>query len=214
MGLKQDLRRKVSGYAIIAFALVSLFGMFFLLDHQYKEGLISTVEYMASNEDVVLTLSSKEVIANLTTMFSQKLSYIDLLYWESARLNYTETRIFHSNPIDILNYGKGACGEFTILYTAICLANDIPARYVTTGYLIPNVVDHSWSEVNPSKDGKTWIHVEVTDACYSIQTNHVLNPSTVNNTAYYKNRHYAMVLAYQLDANGNVTIIDRTAVYS
>lgn len=151
---------------------------------------------------------------NLSTMFPQKLNYTDLLYWESRRLNYTENRIWHADPIEILNYGKGACGEFSILYISICLANDIPARLVITAYLIPNVVDHSWAEVNPLKDGKTWIHVEVTDACYSIKTTGSLNPLTINNTSYYKNQHYRMLFAYQLDADRNVTITDRTAVYS
>jgi hypothetical protein len=212
---KHRWRRKIVGYTIIAIVLVSSFiGMFYWLNYQYNKGQISVVEYIAYNESVALNLSSDEVITNLTNMFPQKLNYTNLLYWESDRLNYTENRVFHADPIEILNYGKGACGEFSILYVAICLANDVPARLVMTGYLIPNVVDHSWAEVNPSNDGRTWIHVEVTDACYSTKTTHILNPSTVNNTSYYKNQHYKMVLAYQVDADGQVTMVDRTAVYS
>jgi hypothetical protein len=212
---KHGWRREMIGSAIIAIVLVSLIlGMFYWLNYQYNKGQISVVEYIAYNESVVLNLSSNVIMMNLAKTFPQKLNYTSLLYWESDRLNYTENRVFHADPIEILNYGKGACGEFSILYVAICLANDVPARLVMTGYVVPNVVDHSWAEVNPSKDSKTWIHVEVTDACYSIQTTHILNPSTVNNTSYYKNQHYKMVLAYQVDADRQVIIVDRTVVYS
>jgi hypothetical protein len=208
-------RRKIVGYVLVAIILVSLFiGMFFWLNYQYNEGQISVVENIAYTEEVVRNFSSSEVIMNLSTMFPQKLNYTDLLDWESRRLNYTENRIWHADPIEILSYGKGACGEFSILYISICLANSIPARLVMTAYLIPNVVDHSWAEVNPLKDGKTWIDVEVTDAWYSIKTTGSLNLLTINNTSYYKSQHYRMLFAYQLDANRNVIITDRTAVYS
>jgi len=207
-------KRLVVSCTIIAIVLVSFVGLYHWLNYQYNEGQISVVEYIAYNEEVVRNFSSPEVIMNLSTMFPQKFNYTDLLYWEGRRLNYTENRIWHADPIEILSYGKGACGEFSILYVSICLANDIPARLVMTAYLIPNAVDHSWAEINPLKDGKTWIHVEVTDACDSIKRTGSLDPLTINNTSYYKSRHYRMLFAYQLDANRNVIITDRTAVYS
>jgi hypothetical protein len=205
------------GIGLMIFALnAALF--IYLLDvqasGQFNSGQIYAVTRIADTENIVLNLSSSEDIAKLRNMFPGRLNYTELLFWESERLNYNEDRVWHADPIEILNYGKGACGEFSILYVAICLANDIPARYVTTGYFIANVVDHSWTEVNPSKDGKSWIHVEVTDACVSIQRTHELNFSTINNTMYYANSHYKMVLAFQITEDRHVMIIDRTSVYS
>jgi hypothetical protein len=205
------------GVGLMIFALnTALF--IYLLDvqaaGQFNSGQIYAVTRIADTENIVLNLSSSEDMARLRDMFPQKLNYTGLLFWESERLNYTENRTWHSDPIEILNHGKGACGEFSILYVAICLANDIPGRYVTTGYFIPNTVDHAWAEVNPSQDGKSWIHVEVTDACVSIQTMHELNPSTINNTMYYVYSHFKMVLAFQITEDRHVMIIDRTSVYS
>jgi len=62
-----------------------------------------------------------------------------------------------------LKNGKGACGEFVLVFGAFCIAKNIPFRLVTVGYFVPSIVDHVWAQVNPSNDGKTCIQVEVTD---------------------------------------------------
>jgi hypothetical protein len=84
---------------------------------------------------------------------------------------------------------------------------------VLPGYFIPNVVDHEWAEIDPSKDDKTWIHVEPTDACALIQKGQDIN-GTVNNVLYYKTSHYRMVLAFRITEDRHIIIVDRTNVYS
>jgi hypothetical protein len=182
------------------------------LDYFYNRGQIGAVTYIAEKESFVLHLSSR--IEELRTNFSHKLNFTELLYWESLNLVWDPNRKdFHSDPIEILNCGRGACGEFSILYVSICLANDIPARLVTPGYFIPNVADHAWAEVNPSKDGTTWRHVDPSDACKAIRDGKSLN-GTIDNMLRYKDLHYKMVLAYQLTEDRQVIMIDRTSVYS
>lgn len=120
------------------------------------------------------------------------LNYTELLEWEHTYLlypseNYTEAwkikvqlegRLeepveilaskfkvalyhHHSGKIDIKAMGK--CGEFSLLYVGLCLANNIPVRLVidcsiktdnrTTG-------DHVWAEVLVNGN---WLHVDPTE---------------------------------------------------
>jgi hypothetical protein len=148
---------------------------------------------------------------------SNHMNFTDGLIWESERLVYTENRPQYQNVIQVLENGKGACGEFVWVFCAFCVAENIPFRMVTVGYFVPNVVDHSWAQVNPLGDNKTWIHVEVTDSCASLKAGKTIDQlwnHTINNDLYYYKHHYAMVLAFQLNALEEVTITDVTSTFS
>jgi len=87
---------------------------------------------------------------------STEYSYLELLDWEHSRLNYTEENIpRHDNPLEILAFGKGRCGEFSILYNALCLACGYRARLVVDIY-----GDHVWTEVFLNG---SWVHVDPTE---------------------------------------------------
>jgi len=174
-------------------------------------GRQAAIDKITHFRDVSINLSSIVIQSELKQLFPRKMNYTELLRWESGKLSYTTEEIErHTNPIEILNYGLGRCGEFSILYVAICLANGIPARLVTD-----LVVDHVWAEVNPSGDGITWIHVEPTDSCVRIQNGRSIYdyPATVNNPHLYRSKNLQMVLAFQITGKGIVTIIDRTMFY-
>ena len=95
----------------------------------------------------------KELRAQLN---STEYSYLELLAWEHSRLNYTEENIpRHDNPLDIVAFGKGRCGEFSILYNALCLAYGHRARLVVDIY-----GDHVWTEVFLNG---SWVHVDPTE---------------------------------------------------
>lgn len=146
-----------------------------------------------------------------------QMNFTDGLVWESQRISYTENRPPYQNVIQVLNDKKGACGEFAMLYGAFCVANNIPFRVVTVGYFAANVVDHVWVQVNPSHDGKTWIHVEVTDSCVQLSNGKTIDQlwnQTINNNSYYFKYHYKMVQAYELNENGEVVITDVTSTFS
>jgi hypothetical protein len=96
------------------------------------------------------------------------------------------------------------------------VAKDIPFRVIHVGYFVTGVVDHSWIQVNPSKDGKTWIQVEVAGSCDGIQRGETIDQLwnvTINNNKAYVNSHYKMVLGYQLIDN-QVVITDVTSTFS
>lgn len=78
----------------------------------------------------------------------------ELLDWIHERVKFDKGNIArHNDPKGILAYGRGRCGEFSVLFTALCLAHDYRAR------LILDVSDHVWTEV---WDGgqKRWVHVD------------------------------------------------------
>ena len=92
----------------------------------------------------------------LKALCDRNCSYTELLTWEHNRLNYTNDVIErHQDPFQILNYGKGRCEEFSILYVALCLAQGYESRLVVDVY-----GDHVWSEV---KLQGIWIHVDPSD---------------------------------------------------
>jgi len=170
------------------------------------EGRTLIIEKIAHHESVVLNLSSANVLTQLRGMFPKKLNYTDLLLWGSTKLTYTKEPIENrtTNPIEILNRGVGRCGEFSIVYVSICLANNIPARLV-----IDAVVDHVWAEVNPSEDNKAWIHVDPTQSMVNKK------PIVNDPLMYVRDWHSGlkMVLAFQIAAESQVLIIDRTSYY-
>jgi peptide-N4-(N-acetyl-beta-glucosaminyl)asparagine amidase len=55
--------------------------------------------------------------------------------------------------LEILAYGKGRCGEFSILFTALCLVHGYRAR------LILDLSDHVWTEVWEDSE-RRWVHVD------------------------------------------------------
>ena len=198
---------------VILLVGIAVFWSGFLTGH--NPGQLSVVDHIIHNESIVQNLASTEVLTKLREEFPASLNYTELLVWESHHLNFTQDRIPHTDPLEILDYGKGACGEFSIVYVAICLANDIPARLLVTGYVIPGIVDHSWAEVNPAKDGKTWIHIDPSDSAVGVQLGKSIDElNSINNPLMYHERNYKLVLAFETTPEGQVSIVDRTSSYS
>ena len=64
---------------------------------------------------------------------------------------------------------------------------------------------------------KPGIYVEVTDSCVLLTRGKTINQlwnRTINNNSYYDKNHYKMVLAYQLDEDGEIVITDVTSTFS
>jgi hypothetical protein len=184
----------------------------------FYSGQTDSWDLISATEENLRDLHSNTTQTKLQEWLpNNQMNFTDGLIWESNLLEYTQDRPDYEDVIQVLNNGKGACGEFVWVFAAFCIANDIPVRVVTVGYFNPNVVDHSWAQVNPSNDGRTWIHVEVTDTCAGLKNGKTINEFwnvTINNNAYYRNRHYKMVLAYELNQNEEIVITDVTATFS
>jgi len=208
-----DTLKSLSPFIIGALLVVSFFALYFF---SYNSGQLFVASHIRHNGEVVSNLASPEVQTQLKDYFPEKMNYTQLFIWQSTLMNYTQDREVHTDPLEILDYGKGACGEFSIVYVASCLANDIPARLLVTGYVIPGDVDHTWAEVNPSKDGETWIHIEPTDCAFGIQQGKSVHElkSFINNPSIHYNKGYKLVLAFEPTQDGEVIIMDRTETYS
>jgi len=99
-------------------------------------------------------LANPNVLAELRNLFEREYSLSELLEWLHRKVKWSKGNIKrHNDPMEILAYGKGKCGEFGILFTALCLAHNYRAR------LILDMSDHVWTEVWNEKE-KRWIHVD------------------------------------------------------
>ena len=99
-------------------------------------------------------LANPNVLAELRNLFKREYSLPELLEWLHRKVKWSKGNIKrHNDPIEILAYGKGKCGEFSILFTALCLAHNYRAR------LILDMSDHVWTEVWNEKE-KKWVHVD------------------------------------------------------
>ena len=98
-------------------------------------------------------MNEPEVMKDLRERFSRDYNYTELYYWERNHLNWSENLANRSlNPIDILNNGQGKCGEFAILYVALCKAHGYQVRLVVNTW-----GNHEWAEV---KIEDNWVHVD------------------------------------------------------
>jgi transglutaminase-like putative cysteine protease len=99
-------------------------------------------------------LANSSTLNQLRSLFDRRYSLDELLEWVHARLRFNKRDIVrHSDPLEILAYGQGRCSEFSVLFTALCLAHNYRAR------LVLDMSDHVWTEVWDLKQ-KRWIHVD------------------------------------------------------
>ncbi len=99
-------------------------------------------------------LTDSRLLSELRSLFDRRYSLTELLAWLHSRVQWSKGEIVrHNDPLKIVAYGKGRCGEFSILFTALCLAHNYRAR------LILDMTDHVWTEVW-SKNTKKWVHVD------------------------------------------------------
>jgi len=94
------------------------------------------------------------LLSKLINLFERNFSLTELLEWLHEKVKWSDGDIIrHYDPIEILAYGKGKCGEFSVLFTALCLAHNYRAR------LVLDMSDHVWTEVWNEKQ-KRWVHVD------------------------------------------------------
>jgi hypothetical protein len=103
-------------------------------------------------------LTDPAMISKLKALFERKYTWVELLRWVHERLKWDNGDIErHNNPLGILAYGRGRCGEFSILFTAVCLAHGYRAR------IILDMSDHVWSEIWDGQR-KRWVHVDPSES--------------------------------------------------
>jgi hypothetical protein len=104
--------------------------------------------------EISKTLTDPSLLAKLKSLFNRRYTLSELLEWIHEKVKFDNGNIVrHNDPLEILAYGKGRCGEFSILFTSLCLAHNYRAR------LMLDMSDHVWTEVWESKQER-WIHVD------------------------------------------------------
>jgi len=106
--------------------------------------------------EISVKLALPSLLSELRGLFDRRYTLVELLEWLHGKVKWAEGDIVrHNDPLEIIAYGKGRCGEFGILFTALCLAHNYRAR------LILDMTDHVWTEVLDDKT-KRWVHVDPT----------------------------------------------------
>jgi len=111
-------------------------------------------ESIEKYREISKKLTDPSLLNELRSLFQRRHALTELLDWIHARVEWSKENIArHNDPREILAYGKGRCGEFSILFASLCLAHNHRAR------LILDMSDHVWTEVWDSRV-KKWIHVD------------------------------------------------------
>jgi hypothetical protein len=209
----------ISKKQIIALVLVMVVGGSFLwaIDWANNEGQTFVWDMISNTEENLRDLYSNSTQTELKAWLpDSQMNFTDGLIWESKLLNFTFDRPKYKNVTQVLKNGKGACGEFAWVFGAFCVANDIPFRFIGVGYFVPSVVDHNWIQVNPSSDGETWIHIDVADTCDNLKNGKTIDElwnRTINNNSQYAKLGFKMVIAYEINQNGEIVITDVTETF-
>lgn len=115
-----------------------------------ETGQEATLKY----KEISKQLADPRLQSKLKENFDRTYTLTELLDWLHTKLRWSKGPIIrHTDPLAILKYGKGRCGEYSILYTALCLSNGYRARIVL------DMTDHVWTEVYDEAHTK-WIHVD------------------------------------------------------
>ncbi|MCW3977101.1 MAG: transglutaminase-like domain-containing protein [Candidatus Bathyarchaeota archaeon] len=143
--------------AFLIAALLASFAVGYSLGNQAQGVVYYEHPDIAYHRKIAQSLTSQTSQEELKEQLdSTEYSYLELLDWEHSQLNYTEENIpRHDVPLEILNFGRGRCGEFSILYNALCLAFGHRSRLVVDVY-----GDHVWTEVFLNG---SWVHVDPTE---------------------------------------------------
>jgi len=150
---------------------------------------LSTPQYKSHYKSIMKNIGSTESISNLKEKyFIQNLSIERIILWENELMTFVNASVELNrtdlNPINILENGIGRCGEYAIVFAALCYAQGIEARIVTASIN----GDHAWNEV---KINGTWIHVDSSP------------PTGINEPWRYSKKNYIRVLGFE--SNGKVS---------
>ena len=116
--------------------------------------LFSDPKLVEKYRTISKNITDPSSLDQLKRFFDRRYSLKELLDWIQAKLKFTQENIIrHNDPLEIIAYGKGRCGEFSILFTALRIAHKYQARIL----LDPS--DHVWTEVWDNKQ-KRWVHVD------------------------------------------------------
>jgi predicted small secreted protein len=222
MPTKQVILTVIIAVVITALILTAIMGIAisFIIKDSAKENQRLVWDKIAKDGANLRNLYSNATQKELKNWLPEgKMNFTEGLVWESKHINWSYDRPPYENVTQVLKNGLGACGEHVWVYAAFCVAQDIPFRVIKVGYYETGIVDHSWIQVNPSFDNKTWVTIEVAGICNNLDEGKTINQlwtDFINNDLRFfdaNGNRYKMVLAYQLNGNNEVIITDVTKTF-
>ncbi len=116
--------------------------------------MVPTQRSVEKHREISKRLANTSLLAELRGLFERRYTLAELLNWLHKKVEWNKGDIVrHNDPVEIIAYGKGRCGEFSILFTALCLAHYYRAR------LVLDMSDHVWTEVWDNQQER-WVHVD------------------------------------------------------
>jgi len=106
--------------------------------------------------------ASQEDIIYFKRILGRSYNYTELILWENQHITFSNDTGMQRNtdPIKILEYGKGKCMEFAILYAALCISQGYQCRIVDfplNGHAINEVKDGRWIPVDSSANPQGYV---------------------------------------------------------
>jgi len=143
-----DRKKVIVAISIIIVVIVSL--VWFLMLKLPIVDLANRTNYYLA---VMMNLNQTDTMNGMRALFDGSYNYTELLSWEHEKLVFTSGNIErHTDPLEILEYGKGRCQEFAILCVSLCLVHGYQSRLVVDMY-----GDHCWTEIWLED---RWVHVD------------------------------------------------------
>jgi hypothetical protein len=129
---------------------------------------------LRNRAEIMRNLNSDETKASLRNMFDRDYNFTELYQWEHSKVRFAANEDFErsTDPLRILQVGKGRCGEFSVLYVALCLSHGYESRFVVAvdmKYWVLWFPQHEWAEV---KLNDQWVHVDPSDQVWNASSHY------------------------------------------
>jgi transglutaminase-like putative cysteine protease len=113
--------------------------------------------FMSGSIEAMKIIQRPEVVsaikANITAFFGGPIRYYtieELFQWENYYLKWTDTMLLinrHSDPREILNFGRGKCQEYSVLFASACVAMGRDVKLVICEESDYSAGPHAWNQV-------------------------------------------------------------------
>ena len=128
-------------------------------DKEIKKSItaIERERFLVSEQWIEITSDIENIAKEITKhVYSNKEKAFALFEWVVENIKYEYPDINHRGTAYSFKVRKGDCGEFSVIYCALCRAIGIPARTVTC--LWYDSSGHQWAEIYIDEEG--WIPVD------------------------------------------------------
>ena len=183
-------------------ALLSEYGYEKIEDEIYSYDPADADLFTYTKDEYYLNSNSRQIQSVVNTVIGEEtipVKMAEKLYnYVANRMDYDEERLGrggtgsgYSYASEILQRGKGVCADYSILYTTLCRAAGIPAKFVQ-GIPVFSILTegggrlpyaHAWVEIK--LPGYGWVPIEVTAENGFMDYNYYLNMETCKGSGVF-----------------------------